>query len=587
MSNPSNLCAMHRATCERLGPRTALRYRRHGMYRDLNWNDYRLAADRAAGGLIGLGVKPGDRIAILSENRYEWLIADHAILSAGAVNVPLHAPLAPSQVEYQVGHSGACGIIVSGQQQAEKVWQVLASLPHLKFVIAFDPIARGPIPTLPWQGLVMGAAGRTPFSTRAAFGGPHGSEKTSDPWHPDEVLRRAAAITPDHLATIIYTSGTTGNPKGVMLTHENLVSNASASLERLSLDQTDILLSWLPYSHIYARTIDHYTTTLGGMTVCLGGPVERLMEDLRLVNPTWLTSVPRFYEKLWSSVQGLPAEQRHRRLREIFPRIKQLTSGGAPLPRPIAEGFHEAGLPLLEGYGLTESSPVISFNSRRACRVGSVGLPVRQVQVRIAADGEILTRGPHVMKGYWKNPLATAESIEEGWLHTGDVGRIDADGFLFITDRKKDLIITAGGKNIAPAELERLLVSDPYIDQAVVYGDGRPFVSALIVPNFDQLHGAARAMGCEVSPGNDFIGEPRIVELYRQRLAALMENVSQPERVKKFLLLARPLNVEAEELTATLKVRRRYILAKFEPHLKKLYEQSLTAEAAAMTGVVP
>jgi long-chain acyl-CoA synthetase len=536
---------MHRATVERLGPRTALRHRRHGMFHDLSWSEYRRLADRAATGLIDLGVQPGDRIAILSENRFEWLIADHAMLSAGAATVPLHAPLAPRQVEYQVAHSEARGIIVSNAAQAEKVWQVIASLPKLQFVISFEPIAAGPIPTLTWAGLIH--RGR----------------------NVQAVARREAALTPQDLATIIYTSGTTGNPKGVMLTHSNLLTNAIVTLERTEMTEGDELLSWLPYSHIYARLADHYLTTLGGLTIALGGPVERLMEDLDRIRPTWLTSVPRFYEKVWSSVETLSPEERRRKLREIFPRIKQLSSGGAPLPRHIAEGFIEAGIALLEGYGLTESSPVISFNCRSAYRLGSVGRAVSGVEVRIADDGEILTRGPHVMKGYWRNDQATAETIDaDGWLHTGDVGRIDEDGYLYITDRKKDLIITSGGKNIAPAELERLLVSDPCIDQAVVYGDRRPFVAALIVPNFAQLR---KELGCDPAEDGAYIRDPQIVAFFEQRIASLMESVSQPERIKKFLILPRAFRLDADELTATLKVRRRHVISKYENDLAGLY----------------
>jgi len=554
-----SLCAMHRETVGRLGPRAALRYRRHGVWHDLSWTEYRRLADGAAAGLIELGVEPGDRVAILSENRPEWLIADHAMLSAGAVTVPLHAPLSVAQVQYQLAHSGARGIILSGQSQAQKVWAVLGSLPELKFVACFDAIAPGPVRTVTWSGLVHRGAGS------------------------EEVRRREANLSPETLATIIYTSGTTGNPKGVMLTHGNLLFNAAAALERAGLDQTDTLLSWLPYSHIYARTVDHYLTTLGGLTVALGGPVERLLDDLGQIEPTWLTAVPRFYEKVWASVEALAPDERRGRLHRLFPRIKHLSSGGAPLPRHIAEGFFEAGIPLLEGYGLTETSPVITFNSRDSYRIGSVGTAVAGVEVRIAEDGEILTRGPHVMKGYWDNPQATVQTIgPEGWLHTGDVGRLDDDGFLYITDRKKDLIITSGGKNIAPAEVERLLVSHPYIDQAVVYGDRRAFVTALIVPNFGLLAAKARELGCEVSTGGGgFIVEPKVIAFYQQCVEEVMESLSHPERVRSFLLLAQPFTLAADELTATLKVRRRHIIQKYELHLAMLYDDTVVRERAA------
>jgi long-chain acyl-CoA synthetase len=545
-----SLCAMHRTTAERLGPRIALRSKHLGLYRNITWSQYRRTADRAAAGLVRLGVRPGDRIAILSENRWEWFAADHAILSAGAINVPLHAPLTAPQVQFQLHHSGACGVIVSGQGQADKVRQVLDTLPDLRFVVAFDDISPLAVRTLSWSGLV--------HSVRAE-GGPPAAEPS---------------IGPQDLASIIYTSGTTGNPKGVMLTHGNLLSNAVATAESFDLGSEDVLLSWLPYSHIYARLVDHYLTTLTGMTVVLGGPVDVLVDDLKAVQPTWMTSVPRFYEKVWTMVQDLSLEERRRKLGEIFgPRIRHLTSGGAPLPPHICKGFHEAGLPLLEGYGLTESSPVICFNRRDDWRIGTVGRAIPGVEVRIAEDGEVLTRGPHVMKGYWNNPQATTEAIDaDGWLHTGDVGRLE-DGFLSITDRKKDLIVLCNGKKVVPSEIERLLTSDGWIDQAVVCGDGRHFITALIVPNFARLseHFPQLPPG-----GNGFIGDERVQAFYAPRIAALMEAVSQPERVKKFLVLGRPFRLDADELTATLKVRRRHIIAKYERELAGLYEEART-----------
>ena len=382
-------------------------------------------------------------------------------------------------------------------------------------------------------------------------------------------------MTGDDLATIIYTSGTTGNPKGVMLTHRNLVLNAETTLEIGPQPPTDVLLSWLPYSHIYARTCDLYVPVMAGSTVALAESMDTLVLNLAETRPSTLTSVPRFYEKVWTRVEQLPLDARDAALKKIFgPRIRQLSSGGAPLPKHVCQGFFEAGLPLLEGYGLTETSPVVSFNTVDNFRIGTVGRAIPGVEIKIAPDGEILVRGPNVMKGYWRNPEATSEAIEkEGWFHTGDVGNLDADGYLSITDRKKDLIITSAGKNIAPSELERLLVSDIYIDQAVVYGDGRRFVSALVVPNFEQLRQKAAELKCTLESTPDgFIDVRCIHEFLAQRIDAVMQQVSNPERVKKFLVLDRPFQVDADELTATLKVRRNHILRKYEPKLAALYE---------------
>jgi long-chain acyl-CoA synthetase len=297
-----------------------------------------------------------------------------------------------------------------------------------------------------------------------------------------------------------------------------------------------------------------------------------LVLNLAETQPTWMTAVPRFYEKVWASVEALPIDVRSAALQKLFgPRIRHLTSGGAPLPKHLAEGFIAAGLPLYEGYGLTESSPVISFNSPGRHKIGSVGLAIPGVEVAIAPDGEILTRGPHVMKGYWKDDAATFSAIVDGWLHTGDVGTLDADGFLSITDRKKDLIITSGGKNIAPSELERLLVRDTLIDQAVVFGDGRPFPGALIVPNFERLASALGAEHGTLQTEGDVVTDSAALDLLRARVDQVMQAVSNPERVKAFLILARPFQLDANELTTTMKVRRGHVLAKYRDRLDALY----------------
>jgi long-chain acyl-CoA synthetase len=558
---PNNLAELHRDACRRFGPNVALRFKKWGRYQDLSWTDYRRQADGAAAVLIELGIQPGDRVAIFSENRYEWLIADHAILSTGAVNVPLHAPLTAQQAAYQLDHSDARGIFVSNQAQADKVAAVLDSLPKLEFIVSFDPIEPpGRLKYVVWPGLVH-----------------RGWQRGTAPL--DEILVREAAITGDKLATLIYTSGTTGNPKGVMLTHDNLLSNSLATRKLADINPSDVQLSWLPYSHIYARTVDHYLTTSSGAILALAESAETLVANLAETQPMWMNCVPRFYEKVWSGIEQMTPEKRARELRKIFgPNIRHLNSGGAPLPKHIGAAFHELGVPIYEGYGLTESSPVICFNSAARNRLGSVGMAIGGVEVRIASDGEILTRGPHVMKGYWKNPEATARAIVDGWLYTGDVGHLDADGYLYITDRKKDLIITAGGKNIAPTELERLLISDPYIDQALVYGDRRPFVSAIIVPNFGKLEEEQAAHHWKLEIADDFIVTQAVVDFFQARIDKLMEAVSQPERVKACLVLSRPFQVSDEELTATLKLRRRYIIGKFETHLAEIYKRPRPAD---------
>jgi long-chain acyl-CoA synthetase len=555
----ANLAAAHRDRARELGPRVALRFKRDGLYHDLTWRDYRDLADAVAAELIGFGVEPGDRIAIFSENRFEWLVADLAILSTGAADVPLHASLAAPQAEYQLAHSGSRGVFVGGRDQFDKVASSLDRLPDLEWIIIFDhldnPIA-GDLSVHTWDGIERRGRDALP----RFYGEIHARE---------DALDRAS------IATLIYTSGTTGPPKGVVLTHGNLLSNAEGTLAAKGMEEDDVLLNWLPYSHIYARTVDHYLPMLAGATIALAESPDTVIENLAEIAPTWMASVPRLYEKIWNGVAELPFDERRSRLKKLFgPRLRGLSSGGAPLPGFVAEGFAAAGVPIYEGYGLTESSPVITFNAPGNARPGTVGRAIPGVEIEIAADGEILTKGPHVMLGYWKDPDATRAAIVDGKLHTGDVGEIDADGFLKITDRKKDIIITSGGKNVPPGEIERLLTSDPYIDQAVVHGDGKPFLTALIVPNPDAIKRKATELGCSLDLRGDFIESPPLNAFFADRVERLMRSVSPPERVKAFLLLNRPFSVDSGELTPTLKLRRCRIVDEYRNELDSLYAES-------------
>ncbi len=552
-----NLCAMHRATCARLGPLPALRFKRDGVWHHLGWDDYRREADRAAAGLIGLGIEPDDRVALLSENRFEWLVADHAILSAGAVNVPIHALSSPAQVRYELEHSGARGVVVSDAAQLEKVASVIDSLPELRFVASFEAVEPWPrLRTCSWDGLkrlgwLAGASAR------------------------DEVSRREGARAADGLATIIYTSGTTGNPKGVMLSHGNLLSNSAAAQRAFQFDCGDVMLSWLPFSHVFARCVDHYATTRMGTTLALAQSHLTLMENLVEIQPMGFTTVPRPMEKVWAQLSVMPPAERKPAAKKIFgARLEYLCSGGAPLPAHVAAGLWDAGVPIFEGYGLTETSPIIAVNLRDRWKIGAVGPPVSGIEVRLAPDREILTRGPHVMQGYWRDPEATARTIEGGWLHTGDLGELDGEGFLRVTGRKKDLIITASGKNVAPALLEALLTTDPYIEQAVAYGDTRPFVTAIIVPKLDRLADAAEKAGTVLPAGGEVIGDPRLVDWFQARVDTLMRAVSPPERVRRILLLNQPFSLEREELTITQKLRRNTIFRRYREELDALYSKS-------------
>lgn len=555
-----NLVELHRCQAERLGPRPALRFKQFGRYRDLTWFDYREQALAGAAALVEAGVAPGDRVGLVAENCVEWLIADLAIMTAGAINVPPHAPLTARQIHFQLADAGACWLVVSNCSQADKARQIRAELPQLRGIVAFDPKAQGG-GVGSWEGFLQ--HGRLALPSLAA-----------------ELRRREEQLGPGELATIMYTSGTTGNPKGVMLTHGNLLSNSEAILQLEEHRPDDVVLNWLPFSHIYARTCDHYKNMLAGVLVCLAESAETLVDDLEAVQPTHLSSVPRFYEKVLASVGSSKPEKISRRLREIFgPRIDSLSSGGAPLPPAVAEAFDRAGILLLQGYGLTESAPVISFNNKKRHKINTVGQPIPGVEVRIAPDGEVLTRGPHVMTGYWHNPQATAEAIRDGWLYTGDLGKLDEEGFLHITGRKKELLVLSNGKKVVPSYLEGLLLADPCIDQAVVCGEGRNFLTALVVPNWDNVEAALQAEGKTLAPDpRQRANQAEAHDLLRRKIEACLIDVSKMEQVRKIVVLARPFSVAADELTVSLKLRRNVITQKYASQLDALYQDAGSGE---------
>ena len=433
--------------------------------------------------------------------------------------------------------------------------------------------------------------------------------------HPEHVEREAAAVRPDDLLTLIYTSGTTGNPKGVMLTHANLVSNIKSSADCIPFNHDDLILSFLPLCHSYERMAGYYTAMACGVTIAYAESIETVQDNLAEVRPTVVTTVPRLFERMHNrmmkQVAAAPPVRRRifewavevgrRSVREraaggvslatalfhrlaqwlVFDKIRARTggrirffvSGGAALPRELGEFFEAVGIRILEGYGMTESSPVISVNRLDAHRFGTVGFPIPGVEVRIAPDGEILAKGPNVMKGYWNNPEATREVIDgEGWLHTGDIGLVDADGYLRITDRKKHLIVTSGGKNIAPQPIESLFLESRYIDQIVLVGDGRMYLSALIVPDFEFLREFARTRGLPESPLAELLRAAPVLALYDGEIARLQKDLANYERVRKFALLESPLTVEGGETTMIGKVKRKVVEEKFRDRIEKMYE---------------
>ena len=542
--------------CRRIetdGPRPALGAKRGGQFAWLTWNDIAGQVAGVAATLVHLGVQPGDRVAQLSENRPEWIIADLAIQMAGAIHVPIHAPLTGVQIAWQIRHSGAKVALLSGPQQAGKLAALGGNCPAGLKWVSFDRCEE----ELDGQRIAL-LSDVQPAADMAK-----GIDATC--------AARNAAKTGD-LATILYTSGTTGEPKGVMLTQGNLASNACATVEAFGCAPDDVRLNFLPLSHIFARTCDLYCWLVEGSRMAVAESRETVIADCQAVKPTHLNGVPHFYDRVYRALGEKGVQQSPGAVKAALGgAIQRCCAGGAALPDYLYDYYHAQGVPLLQGYGLSETSPVITLSTEVHARRGSCGRPISGVEVRIADDGEILTRGPHVMPGYYENPQATAEVLKDGWLATGDLGRLDGDGFLYITGRKKELIVTLGGKNIAPVFLESLLMQDPLILQAMIVGDGRPFLSALIVPNPDGLKSEILSRGITVTSRDKVLMHPEVRYLYQQRIAERLASVSHFEQVREFTLLSRAFLLEAGELTPKLTLRRKEIAAHFAAEIEAMY----------------
>jgi long-chain acyl-CoA synthetase len=535
----------------------ALQYRSGGAWQTLRWSEVAEDVRRAAAVLADLGVRPGDRVAQFSPNRYEWILADLAIQTARAVHVPIHASLAPPQVAYQVADSGAKVVLLAGPEQVQNLLGYYGEhrdeLPDGTRFLCYDP-----------SPAISGVAEVPCLRDRMI----HADESLG------ERLARDARneLSPDDLATILYTSGTTGEPKGVMLNQRNLATNALGTLAAFGSQPDDLRLAWLPMSHIFARTCDVYTWVAGGGRLALAEGPESVSPLCRELHPTLINGVPYFFEKVQRYLVDKGLADLPGALAAAFGgRLRAACSGGAPLPDHVAKFYNDRDVFLGQGYGLTESSPVISAATPSAMTIGTSGRPIPGVEVKIAPDGEILTRGPHVMLGYWNKPAATAEALRDGWLHTGDLGALDEEGFLKITGRKKELVVTAAGKKAVPSHLESLLKADPLIEQAVVLGDGRSYLSALIVPNREALAAELRRLGKQVA-ATEALRDPDVIALYEQHIKERLACVSYYEQVVKFTLLDRPLSVERGELTLTLKLRREAICSNFAEAIEVMYK---------------
>jgi long-chain acyl-CoA synthetase len=555
-------------------------------------------------GLSALGLRAGDRVALISESRPEWLIADLAVLTAGAVLVPIYPTLSAGQARYILQDSGAKIAIVSTRAQLDKIQEVRHQLPALEAVVSMDPAA----------------AGQTPSVLSFADVEQRGHARLAGEWGAAREFRdNARTVTPDALATIIYTSGTTGEPKGVMLTHGNLAANMLGGAKALEVQDVDTALSFLPLSHAFERIVA-YVYLLQGVTLVFAESFDTIGRDVAMVKPTVMTGVPRAYEKMharilekgqtgsaakaalfrWAVGAGTARASAALRGRKPGPlvslqaaladrlvfskiragvggRLRYLVSGSAPLPPTIAEFFYAVGLPIIEGYGLTETAPILTVNPPEAPRVGTVGRAIDRVELRIAEDGEILARGPNIMKGYYNKPDATAEALKDGWFHTGDIGTIDPGGYLSITDRKKDLLVTSGGKKIAPQPLEEVLKRSPLVSEAVVLGDRRKYAIALIIPDFRALERRMKDLGrapASTDAGRDaLVRRDDVVALYQEIVDGLNRDLSQFERIKRIAILPAEFSIESGELTPTLKVKRKVVEQRWHDTIEALYRE--------------
>ena len=597
----TSLATMVLDRAERHPSRRVFQCKRREQWEDLSWQQLADQIVSAAHGLAALGFRAGDRLALLAENQPEWPIMDLACLYLGGVDVPLYLSSPGQDVAYILKDSGASFIAVSGRGQLDKVRRIAPDLPQLSHIIALDSED---------QPLDSGSLTGCRFAELLALG-----EQQSD--------RRQPVADPG-LATIIYTSGTTGFPKGVMLSHRNMLSNVHDAPQVLPLGADDVSLSFLPLSHGFERTTGLYTPLSVGGSIAYGGGTVSLLRDLAEVRPTLLCCVPRVLELVyrrvlgeresagfakrqlldWALALGKSVGTRRVEERAIPPlhqlqlqlidrivfqklrhtlggRIRFLVSGGAPLNAEIARFFYGIGVTVYEGYGLTEAGPVISCNRPGQTRLGTVGIALPQVEVKIDTDGEICARGPNIMAGYYQRPEDTAAVLDaDGWLHTGDVGNIDSDGFITITDRKKDLIITASGENIAPQPIEGALKQDPLIEEACLIGDKRPFVTALLVPNQALVETLARKNGVS-GDWQTVLSHQTVQGLFRDRVNAVNKTLPTPARIRQFRVLDQPFSQDRGELTPTMKVRRRHVLETRQEQIEAMYPASGPSSAVS------
>ncbi len=579
-----------------LGAKPLFVVKREGAYRPITWRQAAADVSALSAFLLTQQLNPRDRVLIVSENRPEWCVADLAVQAVGAWPVPIYPSLTAQDIGAIARDAQPALCIASSPEQVDKCLAVCNQQSSLRAIIAMDGAPSQDPRVISW--------------TRALADGQGQVDRSAE-----TLTTRREAIRPDDTATLIYTSGTTGEPKGVMLSHHNFLSNVEASLQAIPITGADLHLSFLPLSHVFERMAGWYLMLTVGATVAFAESLETVPQNMLEVRPTIMLGVPRFFEKLYARVQdglrqvphpkrrlvdwavragsahaacltagrtapfGLRLQRQiadrlvfHKLRDKLGGRLRFFVSGSAPLSRDIGEFFFSVGVTILEGYGLTETSPVIAVNRLPVPQFGSVGPLLPGVEVRIADDGEILTRGPHVMQGYYRKPEETSQVIVDGWFHTGDIGHLDANGILLITDRKKDLIKTAGGKFVAPQRLENLCATDPYISQAFVCGDRKPYCVALIVPNAAALRRYAQEHQISGESLHDLVRDPRVQAFYWTRIEEKQQTLARFEQVKKIALLDQEFSQTAGELTPTMKAKRNVIAQRYQSLIESLYQ---------------
>jgi long-chain acyl-CoA synthetase len=589
--------AVLKDNARKFSKKTAISYKKKGVYHSLTYEEFYERVLMLARGLRKAGMFPGDKVAIFSENRLGWAISDFGIQCAGGITVPIYATNTGKQAAYILNHSEAKIVFCSTRIQYEKLYSIKDQIPDVDLVISFDRFI-----------------GHRSFPVYTQYQLSEIDTSVSDE-DKKEIEEQIDQITPDDIITIIYTSGTTGVPKGVLLTQRNIMINAEYGAQQLGMPQKDeIALSFLPLSHVLERTGGYYATLMNGNHIAFAENPAAVMENMVEIRPTMMVSVPRLFEKIYArvqeGVQQMPQFHRNlfhkaievgreyvnkkyitneplgllalkytfydrlvfRKIRDRFGgRLTYFLCGGAPLDKTINEFMWIIGLPVYNGYGLTETSPGVAISGIGMVRFDSVGKALRETELKLAEDGELLVKGPQVMLGYYKSDEATMEAFEDGWFKTGDIVRIDEEGFVYIIDRKKELIVTAGGKNIAPQPIENELKLDKYISQAIVFGDLKPYLVAIITPDIDMLIDFARQESISFTDTNELVSHPRIKELYATRIKELNKSYPPYKTIKYFAVVPVDFSIEGGELTPTLKLKRKFILEKYQSIIEDLY----------------